>query len=592
MKLFMRSFLSLALLASTTLVQADCCSGNVGCNSRRSSCDCHSIFIPRSTNSNTAYNFLPFAHKTESCDWNGGFELGAEYQRSFNDKDIAKCLFGTNTLLFEGSQLPNRNANALIADYFGLSPLFQGSIKFSPRIENINLHFQSYLGFDSCVEGLYGQVNFTFTHQKRELIDDNDCNKCSDTVISSTTNNLPFPPGYMAIGTVAPFTTIKEALIGKQFGDLTGLADDSRMAWRFGKFDFSEMTKNEIAGVDVILGYDFWRKECGHFGAFFQYTAPTGNKPCADYIFSPVVGNGKHHEVGGGITAHYKLWEGECNNAILVYLDGNITTMLENCQLRSFDFKNAGCMSRYMLLKEMVQTGTRADGYAYDGHLINGINFATRQVKVKVSVKGDATLRFIYQTNGFDLGLGYNIYGQDREKVKCFSVACDAIDTTKFYAKKGCTGVHTFEYAVAAGAITGEIATFNLNTTASDATITNCGTVDNPSNFSTATTAGVDWVNFFTHGVNADAVPNGTLVTNVTVSQQSLPAAVLSTNDLDTHAGRSPRQLIHKGFATVSYTWRDCDWVPYLALGAEVEGGSHHCDLKQWGVWFKGGISF
>ncbi len=587
MKLFMRSFLSFVLLASATLVQADCCNSQLSNNTKHSGCNCHSIFIPRSTNSNTAYNFLPFAHKDASCDWNGGFELGVAYQRSFNDKDIAKCLFGSNTLLFQGSQLANRSENALIADNFGLSPVFSGSIKFSPRIENINVHFQSYLGFDSMLEGLYGQVNFTYTHQKRELMDDDNCNKCSDTTVTSTSNNVPFPAGYMAAGVVAPFTTIKEALIGKTFGDM-------QTEWKFGKFDFSEMTKNEIAGVDVILGYDFWRQECGHFGAFFQYTAPTGNKPCADYFFSPVIGNGKHHELGGGITAHYKLWEGECNNAILVYLDGNITTMLENCQVRSFDFKDAGCMSRYMLLKELTSTGTAASGYRYDGQLINGINFATRQVKVKVPVKGDATLRFIYQTGGFDLGLGYNIYGQDREKVRCFSNPCDALTEGKFYGKKGCAGVDYFDYDVAGGLITGHGAIFTqpLNATESDATITSCGTVDAAVLFSSATVIGADWVNFFKLGVGADSIANGTAAATITATSTSAPAVVLTTADLDVNAGRAPRQLIHKGFVTVNYTWRDCDWVPYLGFGAEVEGGSNHCDLKQWGVWFKGGISF
>ena len=37
-----------------------------------------------------------------------------------------------------------------------------------------------------------------------------------------------------------------------------------------------------------------------------------------------------------------------------IYLDGYVMALLENTQLRSFDFKKRGCMSRYMLLKELT----------------------------------------------------------------------------------------------------------------------------------------------------------------------------------------------------------------------------------------------
>lgn len=616
MKQLVRSFLSLTLLVSAAGMMAnnscgsDCNNNNNGCtndcssNSCNADCTsscgkCHSIYIPRSTNSNTAYFFLPFAHKADMDTWYAGLELGVEYQRSFKDKDIAKSLFGRETLLFQGSQITDRDSNALLADYFGLSPFTNSSLKLKPRIENVNLHFQSYLDFACWCEGLYGQLNFTFTHQKRELRSCN--NDCTSTV---TTDTQVFPAGYMHATAVAPTTSIKTALGGDfLFGDM-------QTKWTYGRFNFCDKTENKVSGVDVILGYDFWRNDCSNFGAYLIYVAPTGNKPCAKNIFSPVVGNGKHHEIGGGLQGHWKLWDGSCDDSITAYFDGYVTTMLKNHQERSFDFKNSGCMSRYMLLKELnTTTSTAGADFTYAGNLINAINWTTRCVDVKVPVKGDATLRFVYKRGCFDFGLGYNFYGQSREKIKdCLTTfPCNATFANKHYGKKGCNGVDYFTYT-RTGADTYVLAnTVTTNATSSNATMSGtnpCGTPDNQTTVTPSPLAegfvAVDWTSaVISTGLGIDANALAGSLTDARVADTTIipraytssPAVEVSASDLDKRSGEAPKQISSKGFATMNYTWTDCDWTPYLGIGAEVEGGSHET-LKQWGVWVKGGISF
>lgn len=613
MKQLVRSFLAITLLTSAAGMMAKSCSSDCNtnndcnsdsncstdCNSSKTSCGkCHSVYIPRSTNSNTAYFFLPFAHKADMDTWYAGMELGVEYQRSFKDKDIAKALFGTETLKFQGSQITDRDSSALLADYFGLSPFTDSSLSLKPRIENVNLHFQSYLGMDCWLEGLYGQVNFTFTHQKREL---RSCNSnCTSTV---TTDTQVFPYGYMADATVTPTTDIKTALGGDfKFGDM-------QTPWNYGRFKFCDMTENKVAGVDVILGYDFWRNDCSHFGAYFMYVAPTGNKPCAKNVFSPVVGNGKHHEVGGGIEGHWKLWDGNCDDSITAYFDGNITTALKNHQDRSFDFKNSGCMSRYMLLKELVPT-TSTLQFEYNGTLINAINWTTRRVDVKIPVKGDATLRFVYKRGCFDFGLGYNFYGQSHEKISCNldKFPCNDTFANKHYGKKGCNGVSYFDYTRTGANVYVAAGSESTNATSSNAAISGtnpCGTPDNRTvvvaNPITTGFVAVDWTSAVLPapglGIEADALAGHLTDANVVnpaiipAAYNSIPAVEVTSADLDKKSAESPKQISSKGFATMNYTWTDCDWTPYLGLGAEVEGGNHET-LKQWGVWIKGGISF
>jgi len=537
----------------------------------------------------------------DNNDWSGNLAIGFEYQRSFHGKDIAKSLFGRNTLVFQGSHVGNRSATALVAENFGLSQDFNGSISFSPRIQNYNLHFQSRFDFGCWLEGLYGEVNFTFAHQKRNLFDDG--GKCGcDPITTGTSANTPFPVGYMTGGstTVTPVTSIKEALKGQfLFGDM-------QTTWKFGKFAFCDQTINKVAGVGLILGYDFWKNDCGHFGAFFQYVAPTGNRPDAAFVFAPVSGNGHHNELYGGVTAHYELWKDDCDRTITAYLNGYVGTLLKDCQARSFDFKGKGCLSRYMLLKELTPSTDTTVGFTYAGSLINAINYTTRNVNVKVNVKGDASLRFVYHDGSFNFALGYNIYGQSGESLCNVGAGspCSAVDTSKHYGFKGIAGADYYAYTVGGGLTTAAGVATLLNATQSNADIVQVAAgsglgfvvdVTGGTEVLGATNVGVDYTNAYrTPSVQANAVAIGTATTAVTDAFTSNPAQeiVATAANLNLNSGKAPRQLTNKGFATMDYTWSDCDWAPSLGIGAEVEGGSRVSDLKQWGVWIKGGVSF
>ena len=359
----------------------------------------------------------------------------------------------------------------------------------------------------------------------------------------------------------ATVPSIVAALDGQTtFGDMT-------TPWAFGRFPTCSRSKNAVAGVALVAGWNFWQSDCGHFGAFFQYVAPTGNKPDPRFIFNPVVGNGKHHELGGGISAHYDLWNNDCDQSLTAYLDGYVVTMLSNTQLRSFDFTGKGCLSRYMLLEEVTPaTGTPT---AYTGSLINGINFATRYARVKVSVKGDATLRFVYSNGGFNFGFGYNVYGQSKESLylTCKVVNdCEGnplIDPALGYAFKGCANLYSNGVTIAPPL------------TQSNATITECGTNDVPAKLIQNPTSTV---------ASADS-------SNCSTTCSGAASNTLSNGVLNLNSGEAPKQFTNKGFATLDYTWAECDYAPYLGIGAEAEGGSKF-SLNQWGVWIKGGIQF
>jgi len=292
-----------SLRATTTLLTPACQS-------------CSTILLGRSTHDNTAYRYLPWQHRNDDCSFDGGLALGYEYQQSFKSSSLARTLFGKQTLSFKGSQVVNRdNRQDIVADYFGLSPLFEGTISFHPQIQNHNVHLESYYEFGGRVAGLYLRADMTFTHQNRSLYK-NGC-ACSAEVDVAGTTTTPFPLGYMGIpipnpslfAPITPASTISEALSGFfSFGNMfQALGFNNNSAERplpYGRFPCTALTGNQIAGLSVELGYDFVRCNDGHIGLFLRYSAPTGtelngSQPYAANVFFPIIGNGRHHELGG-----------------------------------------------------------------------------------------------------------------------------------------------------------------------------------------------------------------------------------------------------------------------------------------------------
>jgi len=689
MKRFSQSFLGLGLLLSLAVnpaVFGACCNNTTSCStsSTTSSCNtdcddcttCGSVLYGRSTHDNVAIFYgNPYEHLDLDCEWNFGTWAAYEFRQTFDDCKLGSLLFGSNTLVLQGSNVTGtaRTTGALIADNFGLSENFSGSITFNPQIRSHNLHWSGFLGFDRWCGGLYLRTDLTFEHQERTLCSSDcdsgcgngnncttNCNtSCSVATLNSLTSttagnfctvatastsaNTDFPVGYMAdaAATVPAATSVQQALSG------TFLFGDMQTAWKWGQFVNCTQTTNELSGFSFDLGYDFWRCEDSHLGIFLRYSAPTGSKldgseTGASNVFFPVAGNGHHNELGGGLSAWKEFWSDECNS-FAIYLDGYATHLFDDCQIRTFDFLNKGCLSRYMLLKQMrtltpaevanatvgtigyfegiagtppaplagVSSGGNVNSaFAYNGSLISGVNFTTRQVTSSFDVQGDAAIRLVWERGGFRGSIGYEIWGRSREKL-CVNPGpvCSGFDPSFQYAFKGCTGVYYYMYTVGADSTTvtaPAAAIVASNATASNATITSCGTTDNAvpvtlaSTVETAGFIGVDYSNALQaspNNVQASAVTNGTSTTVLvatSVSDLSTGGAVVIAQDstaLDVERGRVSSSIANKGFLSLEYVWEDCDWSPFIELGGEVEGGSSNCDINAWGVWFKVGFS-
>lgn len=535
-----------------------------------------SIFIPRSVGANTARELAgwqEFIHR-----WNPGknyitvaHSLG--YSRSFNPERIARYLFGDCTLIFSGSQVSGRRDCELLADNFGLSPNFRGQLQVSPVIDNIFFDTQVFVGLDEWTCGLYFRAHAPLVHTRWDLRARESSEEQEDC--------RPFPACYMSSNEIGATCSITKALNGNfTFGNMQD-------RWQFGKFAGCELTKTGLAAIDLIVGWDFLKCENYHIGIFGLVVAPTGNKPKSDFIFEPLIGNGKRVELGAGLSGHLVLWEEGPDQSLSIYIEGNITHMFKNKQMRSFDFCRQGPLSRYMLLKEFKREG---DELIPTGRIINGINFVTREVEASVPVKGDVSVKLSYRTPCISIDLGYNFYGHAEERI----TLCRRSSESTF-GIKGTEGTCALEYKTVGNqqplAFGPFVRKIPLNATQSNATITNAGSIDNPKKLAVDSPEDI--------AVTAFSRQNGLLVgPDIQEAFASNPPVLISDKDLNIASGSAGPTATHKVFGYIGYTFENpCSWyIPYVGLGGEFEVDALACNertsLNQWSLWIKGGIAF
>lgn len=484
------------------------------------------FFSPRSQSTNAARDIVAshqFTHRVTTKPCYGTFSITPEYKHSYKNHQIAEYFFNTDTLTIAGSQITTKDANHILADYFGLSPAFQSTVYIKPVIQNALLDFYFYGGSKKWYFILHAPIVWTKWHIN-----------LYETLFETGTTT-PFPARYMTDSSLnAPIQSFIEAMKGNTtFGDIQeGMA--------FGIIN-GPRKETTISDIHVALGYDFILRENGHLGFNIRMAAPTGTRPNGKYFFEAIVGNGKHWELGLGFSSHVIIWEKDGNKTISLYFDANATHLFKTRQIRSFDFKENGFGSRFILLKEFNDTG------AYTGKSLPAINVTTLPCYVHTNFQLDMVVMFAFLFRNFDFDIGYNAWLRSKERI---DLIC-GIKQQK-YGFKG---------------------------------IQNVRNPDSSMSIITQSTATLNGDNFINQAADADLHS----------------PKFISTCNLDLTSAASPTALTHKFFFNLSYTWNDTYHVkPYLGLGSEFEfEGLYRTDnqpnkntLSQWGIWLKGGLGF
>jgi len=620
MNKLLAGLLSFTLLSSFAIYSENaCCSTCHTCNTCNydcnrcclGPCDGYPFLQIRSQGRNTARRLVgcqDFIHRFDEDETYGLFSVAVEYTRTFREERIADFLFGRDLincceLYIQGSGVANRHRYAWLADYFGLPTDYDSRIRFCPRIQNAIIDFNVFLGLDELKEGLYFRIDAPLVWTKWQLC------PC-ERIINK--GEAAFSEGYMdevKIERKNLPTNFLQAVSGSTtWGDM-------KTPMQFGRITNCENSRTRVAEIDLALGYNFSLEQDHHFGIFVYAAVPTGNRPYAIKLFEPIVGNGKHWELGGGFSGSWIFWRSEeCDDKYWgVWFEVLVTHLFKTCQCRSFDF----CCkpnSRYMLLEEMgsnedtIQgdidgTDTKAE-YQYKKSLIPAINWSTLNVNVRINAQVDFAIKLNYTRDNLGFDLGYNLWARTKEKMCLDNCKCQC---DKKYAIKG----DSFLYGKDEGSNK-----FGLSATQKPATI--YGGKNYPAIDGDNPTLNPRIDNPYNAKENGNDL---TSLTSVNAIKTSVQPNIVTTSDLN--RCRSASSISHKIFGHISYAWKDRDnqdCIPFIGLGAEGEfsldrGCCDDCDknccstcnncetisstckskrggISQWGIWVKGGVSF
>lgn len=566
-------------------------------------------FLPRSYSADTSRWLVGWTQQVNQYDMDkiyGTFSVQLGGGKSFRNDNITACLFGSDvncggcpTIVVSGTRVADRGANDWLADYFGLPSTFKSTVNLSPSITHFIADFGFFLGLDEWVNGLFFRVDAPVVRAKWNL-------DFCETVV--TTGTIGYPAGYFSASAV-PVANLLSSFGSYMNGGVpnlgSGITFTQLGACRINNCD---ETKTGLSDLRLILGWNFLRNEDYHMGLGIEFAAPTGNKPDVTNIFSPVIGNGNHFELGAFYTSHYTFWTSEDEESSFgLYVDAQLTHLFKNKQQRCFDLCGKG-NSKYMLaykLTDSLQTNhlindtdpafASASGYEFNNAYTPVANLTTRNVNVSYSVQGDITALFNYTRGGFGWDIGYNFWARSCENIGCLTDCdndCGPCGVTFINSIPANTWALKGDASVVGWALVGTTTLpINLSPSESAATIhkgTNkyngpSGLLDTSSVTIAGTTytgltptenPGIDNPFFGATTGGSDVKISTALIDNILSSN---PVRFLSDCDIDLKSGASKARS-NKVFTHLQYTWDRTDWNPYLGVGASVEIGSNQCD--------------
>ncbi len=596
----------------------------------------------------------------------GTFNVTVQYDQSFRNSRIADCLFGP-AVVANNVETPNncnndcddavimisgldvegtRGPRELMAENFLLPRDFKSVISFSPKVQDVVVDFNLFVGFSRWCDGLYFRLYGPVVWNKVNL-------KAKESVINpGTPSNFDVDPVVLGGGYEAGFFDVDavptQSLFDKAlefFGGCTFPGGYEGQEVTVQSLKFAKFSNCPVAGSNPCdddcngtsrhktgfaelrgeFGYNYIRENY-RFLINLQAAAPTGTKIKAEYLFPAYIGNGHHWELGVGLGGAWRMWSSEdAERSFNFIVEADITHLFKAKQQRTFDLK-CKPLSRYMLAEKLADNadvavidrlaGDSNAGVQFADEYAPVANFSTRNVKVSIGVQGDLVAMFNYTCRGFSWDLGYNFWAMSSSKIKlsCDDECNDSCGILPFpadtWALKGDASTFGFYPSVADPAVANGVA---LAATESKATIfmgVNAGINNN--NIDTPIVAQVNPTGA-TPPVLVNLVASETFpAATPTINTSSAPVFI-SIDDLDI-AGAEQRGLSHKVFTHFSYTWRDCSdrWMPYVGAGFSAEFGSHSgsddcetttiecdtcpsslsCALSKWAVEIKGGVAF
>jgi len=180
----------------------------------------------------------------------------------------------------------------------------------------------------------------------------------------------------------------------------------NQTAWNYGKI-CGRQTKTGFADITLQLGCELLKSEDVHLNGYLAAVIPTGNKPCACYLFEPILGNGHHWGGLLGLFGDFCLI-GEPPHGLYFLISSNGCYYFQNKQTRSFDLIGKP-WSRYMNVY-VDQTA------AHSNTIAPGINSFTQCVTIKPHYAINNLFSFTAIIDNFSFEFGYYLHARQQEE--------------------------------------------------------------------------------------------------------------------------------------------------------------------------------
>lgn len=564
----------------------------------------------------------------DTPDFYAVFASTLAYTRSVNPNAIADTLFDDDlrtptlsALDITGSGIAGRDTTKnWLADYFGLARDFNSTIKFDPLISNCLVDFYWYLGCNNLIRGLYATVHAPIVYTKWDLNYFEAINKLG------TANQ---PPGYFSNIVITDDIGVKRTDLLDSFADFAFYSRVPNLGdtVTFKPLCVSKMvpkeyrcykTKTALADIQATIGWNYLLERWCHSGIGLRIIAPTGIEQHTEFIFSPIVGNDKHWEIGAQWWGHYTFCVSEDEQKQwMIYGLANITHPLSNNQSRIFDLK---CKknSRWMLAQKMtslvtpLQATSQEDTITPTDLVTPSAQFANvftpvaqltqRNVKVDYAIQFDGVVMFSYlhQHKHFNIDFGYNFWYKSAEQIT--PLACNnSCLTQNLWALKGDSYIYGFtsdlnpniaENAPIALSATENKATIHTGTNNFVSTDINMGGING---IRPTRNPGIDNPLFAVATTTGQTTPVNDRTTTAAGQQiyTSYNPTFITEDQIDYCGNRSG--MSNGIFVHFSHLWPDTTcaiYTPYLGAGIALDFGSGQYAVSQWQIWLKGGFYF
>lgn len=320
------------------------------------------------------------------------------FSQSFSDEKLAEYIFFNDGKTMEFGNLGDSSTEVFSRNFL-LNDDLKGRVKIDPEIQSLIFDFQTRMCLDPLLNGLYFEAHIPVTWTQWDLKLEEIITFTGTAVPANKLGNAQAEPSFL------------KSIVRAWMGDTVNVNvfPDVMQDMQFATID-GKRTKVALADVYLTLGWPAICNNDWRLDVQLHYIAPAGNRPEAEFLFEPIAGNGKHHGLGAGLHGYHYVFD-HGDTALCAVFDIRGYHLFGTKQRRTFDLKNNGIGSRYLLFKEFEPDGTFA------GQVVFGPRVTTLDCHVSIGAQMEGTIMATYDWCLWQLNAGGNAWLRSKEDI-------------------------------------------------------------------------------------------------------------------------------------------------------------------------------